>query len=285
MTYTTITTQREAAQAAINADSKAVQDLQAKAEPLRLQHERARDLHHAAGSGYKQAEAAANARNELRQVESRIEEARKRITKAQAEVERLDLMLNADAELQAVRAAWQAASNAQVERTREAQDARAYLQELEAAHAGELAKIDTAKAAANAAALAELGFGDKTDGTTAAAAAKALAAAEVKAEALREAIQTAHERIAAADAALLAADKPTREAEAAILRAKLHQAQRDHAEAYAIHLTALQRLHGAEFAVGRMGPRVTLYNDTTTVEADKFSRIAAELRELAEQGE
>ena len=283
MTYPTITAQRDAAQASYDQIIKTVlPELEVKSAKAWKEHAWRKQQDDAVKTGSAEA---ADARRIGKMTDGQIEDAKKQAGKHRAELNRLNVLLNADAELLAAKAAWQAASSAQVEATRAAQDARDHLAELEVALRSEMDKINEARAAQRAAALAELGFGDKPDGTTVAAAAKALQAAQIKAEALRDAMQQAQERIAAADLALLASDKPTRAAEDAILMAKLHQAQRDHAEAYAVHLEALHRLHGAETAIGAFGPRVSLYNDATNEEQARFSSIAARLKALAEQGE
>lgn len=283
MTYPTLTAQRDADQAAYDKITKTtLPALEAKATEYWRKHEFHKRQDDAAKTGSVEA---ADARRIAKMTDGQIEDAKRQAGKHRAELNRLNVLLNADAELLAAKAAWQAASAAQVNATRAAQDVRAQLAEMEAAVRIEADKLKEAQAGQRAAALAELGFGDKPDGTTAAAAAKALQAAQIKVDALHEAMAQAGERIAAADLALLASDKPTRIGEGAILVAKLHQAQRDHAEAYAVHLEAVHRLHGAETAIGAVGPRVSLYNDTTNDEQARFASIAAELRALAEQGE
>lgn len=285
MTYPITTQRRAEAQAELDYGQRAIRELESRLEQMRPKLEQLKEMHGRPESGNQFAESLAVIRNAVRSAESGIESAKKHVSNTLADIKGFDQMLNADAELEDAKAAWQEASAAQVRLTRDAQEARKRLQALEAALDGELNRINEAQAAQRAATLADLGFGDKPDGAHAAAAAKALQQAQIKADALREAVDQAQALIDHADLALIAADQRTRQTEGLILVAKLHQAQRDHLESNAVYLQALAQLHGAEAAIGAVGPRIRIYADDTHDQRNEFARIAENLKAMAEQGE
>lgn len=161
--------------------------------------------------------------------------------------------------------------------TKSAEDARAELDRLNAMLTNEQACAQAANAAQRAATLAELGFGEKTEGT-AARAAKLLASSELKIDALR---------VDAADSALVACDKVTRAAEQAIVKAHADNAELNQAVAMEAFAAALLVYHGTEMAAhGTSGQRPDFYGHMTQhaylADCEKVDR---RIKAAAEQGE
>lgn len=225
----------------------------------------------------------ADVRNRRKRATVNLSELEREIRKQGQEVAHLERLLNSDDLLAAARDAWRSASDAQIQGIKAAEAARAALAKLKAAKAEEDTKIAAAQTAQRQAILEDLGFGDKTDGPTAATAAKALTTAEARADAIKTALPRAEAAVAAADDALVSCDKATRDAEQQILDAKAARAELAHAIALESYRAALVEMHGALLAAtGLDGQRVVLYGDESR---RQFEQVAQRLKAEAEAGE
>lgn len=209
------------------------------------------------------------------------------IRRGQAEVARLERLLNADAALDAARGQWKAASAAQVQAAKVAEAARDELTRLDTLLAEEEGKTKAAQDAQRAAILAKLGI-SATPGAPGSPGVSALESALIGAAANVDALRTARPvleaRVSQADAAVAACDRATREAEQAILDAKHSLAERVHEVALAAYRDAWLQFHGAGLAAtGRHMP--PLMNITAGLTDADYVSVAQGLKAQAEQGE
>lgn len=205
------------------------------------------------------------------------------IRQARLDASRLTRLLGSGEALEAARQSWRDAADAQVAATRAAQDAQDAMVALNDVLAAEQEKATAASLLQRAATLAELGFGDKVD-TTAAAAGKLLATAELKIDALeKDAKPAAQSRIDLANSALVDCDLATRAAEQAIIRAHADCAELQFVIDSQAFADVVTRYHATQIAAyGEFGPKANFYS---VVNDPKFSDAADEIKASAERGE
>jgi len=223
----------------------------------------------------------ADARRRMKQANGSLEALARDIAKHRQEVDHLQALLNAPAALAKARKQWSVVAQEQIKATRAAAIARDELDRLHALLVDEEAKRKSAQETQRAAALADLGFGDKP--ATAADAVKTLAEADSRIDALKTAIPLAETRVTQTDDALLKCNDTTREAERAIVLAKAHAAELAHAIALEEYRATLREMHGAVLAAtGVDGQRVNLYDEHSRA---TFEAVAQRIKAEAEQGE
>lgn len=225
----------------------------------------------------------ANAKNRLNNAALAVKSLEDAILKARKEAAALERLLNSDDALTQARQSWHAASSNHIAAAKNNEAARDSLERVKSLLADEEAKSQTHKDSQRAALLVELGLSDKSDGTTAAASAKALIGSEAKADALRFALPQAENKVLQADAAMLDCDAGTRAAEQAILDAKQAIAECAHAIALDAYRAALLEFHGATLAsTGMDGQRISLYDETSRT---AFEQVAERIKAAAVIGE
>lgn len=225
----------------------------------------------------------ADAKNRLNHAALAVKSLEDAILKARKEAAALERLLNSDAALTQARQSWHAASSNHIAAAKNSEAARDSLERVKSLLAGEEAKSQTAKDSQRAALLVELGLSDQTDGTTAAASAKALIGSEAKIDALKSALPEAEKKVLQSDAAMLACDDDTRQAEQSILDAKQAIAERAHAIALETYRAALLEFHGATLAsTGLDGQRISLYDESSRT---AFEQVAERIRAAAVIGE
>lgn len=183
------------------------------------------------------------------------------IRKARQEVAYVERLLNADGALVQGLEEWRTASAAHVTAAKASEAARDAVERIKLMLREEEGKSEAAKAAQRAALLVELGLSDKTDSTTAAAAAKSLIGSDARADALRSALPGAEARVLHADAAVTACDKATGQAEQSILQARQSIAERAQVIALDTCRAAVLAYHAATLAAtGQPGEKVIVYD-------------------------
>lgn len=279
MTINTTAANAKLAQVLALVNNDRVQDLQSAHDRYAAQVERLLAAQAIAPLSREQDLELANARRMAKQTASQIEQTTKENAAHRAEADRLQALIDSPATFEAAVSHWEKVSAAQVEATARLLKAGEDLdraRELLLAQEQEHKQADAAHAAE---ALAVLGFGE-----SAARNPKPydFGASDRRMQALRDLITKLEGEKAGAESALVLADKTTREAESAIVKAKASKAELAHIGALEAYRAALVELHGTRLAAtGAEGPRVTPYQDG---DRELFAAVAERIKDEAEQG-
>lgn len=205
---------------------------------------------------------------------------RRELDFAQAEVARLQAVLDGEKVLADCRQLWRDKSAAQVVAAKAAEAARDEVERLDAMLTQELTKTESAQKAQRTAILVRLGFSDEPAGKVSAAE-SALLGAAANVDALRAVRPGLEAKVAAADAKVAACDLETRQAERGILNAKYAIADGIALVALEACRSALLTCHAARLAAtGEFGVREILYTQQEgqgwfEQEAERLKRLAA----------
>ena len=279
MTINTTAAESQLAQVLALVNESRVQDLQADHDRYAAQVERLLGLQAVAPLSREQDLDLANARRMAKQTRSQIEQTEKDNAVHRAQAARLQALIDSPVQVEAAVRQWEQVSAAQVEATARLMKAGEDLDKARALLLAQEQEHKQADAAHAAEALAVLGFGE-----SAARNPKPydFGASDRRMQALRELITRMEAEKADAESALVLADKTTREAESAIVKAKADRAELIHIGALEAYRAALVEFHGARLAAtGAEGLRVVPYQDG---DRELFAAVAERIKDEAEQG-
>lgn len=274
----TLQTRREQATARVNAASASVRERSGAATRQQEQIDRAAQLSQASPKSVDLNQQWAIAKEGLRRINAEIVTAQAEEQRARNALEEIERLLRGDDALVAAKAAWSAASAAQVQATKGAQEARAKLAKLDALLAEEQGKTAAAQDAQRAAILARLGFSDKP-AEAVSAVEEVLIGSAATVDALRAGRPALEALAVEAEKGVADCDKATRQAVRGILLAKQAIAERAAMESLAECRAAVMAHHVATMAVGAPFARLELYDQSEG--PGWIEREAEGLKELA----